>query len=206
MAAVATTGKVNITSDVALASTADMTVLSVKGPIRAMVTAPVAGGTNYVAGEILNVTLSGSAGGQCNVKTVGALGAVTAIDITPVSEGANYTTGGTLATTGSVAGANCTVSIASVGSNPVTIHGVHLGLVANTGGVQCGKVDIFDGLSSWGTKIWTGYIKETVNAANQGVSKYFPLGITYSPLYSVVATYTAVTNATTASVAVVWSR
>ena len=204
MATVATTGKVNLTSDAVLASTGDMTVLSVKGPIRSMVTAPVAGGTGYVVGEILGITLSDAAGGTCRVKTVNA-GEVTAIDITPVSAGANYATGGTLATTGG-SGVDCTVSIAAVESSPVTIVGIHLGLIANTGGVQCGKVALFDGASAWGIPIWTGYLNGTVNAANQGVSQYFPLGITYSPLYSIIATYTAVTNATTASVAVVWSR
>lgn len=69
-----------------------------------------AGGTGYVAGDVLNVVQTGAYGGVVTVSTVYA-GAVTGVTVT--TGGAGYSAAAGLATTGG-SGTGCTITIATV--------------------------------------------------------------------------------------------
>lgn len=94
----------------------------VVGVLRALASAPTAGGSGYTAGDILEVT-TGGAGGKGRVETVDGGGAVT--DISPPANVAyaggfgGYTTGTGKATSGGT-GTGCTVQNATVRNVTVT--------------------------------------------------------------------------------------
>ena len=204
MGTLTTSGSRNITTDVALASTAAITLKTIRGGLQLITAAPGAGGLDYAAGDILDVTLAGAGGGRVKVKTVDGSGTITAYETAPNAPGSGYVTGANYATV-KVTGAgdgNATVTVGEIiPGTPVVIHQIDCSLIADLGGAQCGKVTLRDGA----VVIWAGYVFGTVNAATQGVANYFPLGITFAPRTDVNVLYTAVTNASTASVSVVWS-
>jgi hypothetical protein len=80
------------------------------GGIKTMASTPVAGGTNYVVGDILNIGGAGT-GGTAIVTTIGANGAVTGLQLG--LRGKSYAIASGVATTGG-SGTNCTVNITAV--------------------------------------------------------------------------------------------
>jgi hypothetical protein len=198
-------GSASINSDVALASTAAITLMTVTGGLKTIVAIPTVAGTGYVAGEVLTVVQAGAVGGRVTVDSVGGvLGEVTALLVDPAEPGSGYVIASALATTGSL-NDDCTVEISEIVSTPrqVTIHVIHCGIIASGSGAQtqCGKVSLRDGA----VVIWTGYVYGSSTAAGQGISEQFKLGITFTPVTDVNVLYTAITNATTASVSASWS-
>ena len=198
-------GSCSINSDVALASTSAITLMTVTGGLKTIVATPTVAGTGYVAGEVLTVTQAGAVGGKVVVDTVGAvLGEVTALLVDPAEPGSGYVVASALPTTGST-NDDCTIEIAEIVSVPrqVTVHVIHCGLIASGSGAQtqCGKVSLRDGA----VVVWEGYVYGASTAAGQGISEQFRLGITFTPVTDVNVLYTAVTNATTASISASWS-
>lgn len=82
------------------------------GGITAVVSAPTAGGTGYVVGDILTVSTGGT-NGKVIVESVGLGGVVTAVSL--LRCGATYTTGAGKATTGGT-GTSCTIEITTTGT------------------------------------------------------------------------------------------
>jgi hypothetical protein len=81
------------------------------GPIGTVTVA--AGGTNYAVGDLLTITQSGGANGVYEVLTLGASDAVATVGL--VTRGSGYhVEAGLATTTDSAAGADCTLSIATI--------------------------------------------------------------------------------------------
>jgi hypothetical protein len=202
MGTVSTTGLRNITADAATASGAAITAKTIKGGL--VVASVEDGGMGYAVGDILSVTLEGGTGGQVKVTEIGGdYGDVVLVEVYNI--GCGYVIGGPYPTVKITGDGNnaATINLSDITRDyrPLTVHGIACGLIANTGGAQCGKVSLRDGAKV----VWTGYVYGVVNAAAQGVSKTFPIEITFTPLTSVNVLYAAVTNATTAAVSLVWS-
>lgn len=73
--------------------------------------------------------------------------------------------------------------------------------IATAAGAQCGHVSLRDGT----TVLWRGYVFFTATLVGQAQSVTFPIGAVYKPATDANVLYTAVTDATTASVALIWS-
>lgn len=105
------------------------------GSILTVVSAPTAGGTGYVQGDILTVTTGGTLG-KVRVDSVSS-GVVTTITTTPEALGSGYTTGAGKVTSGGT-GTGCTINIATVASGPggkpvqITVACTHILCVGNT--------------------------------------------------------------------------
>lgn len=81
--------------------------------IQAVNSAPTAGGTNYVIGDVLTCAVGG-AGAQVIVTSISAGGVVTGIALTNSGTTSGYATGTGVATTGG-SGTGCTIQITTVG-------------------------------------------------------------------------------------------
>jgi hypothetical protein len=201
MGNVLTTGKVNIASNVALASTASIVAKTVTGGVASVVEAPTAGGTGYTAGDLL--TLAGGTGAVVQVAEIGALGVVTKLTTTPVNAGSGYVVGAGKTVTGGTGGDDCTVEVDAINPTtiPVTVHNVTCSPIANATGANCGYVSVMDGT----VEKWRGYVFFTASATSQGHAQNFEIEVSFIPVTNLSVKYTAVTSASTASVAMVWS-
>ena len=85
--------------------------------------------------------------------------------------------------------------------NQTTVVSVMCGPISTATGAQCGHISLRDGI----TVIARWYVFFTATAASQSSSVLFPVGLSFTPVTSLNLLYTAVTDATTASVSFVWS-
>jgi hypothetical protein len=201
MADVFTTGQVNIASNVALASTNSIIAKTVTGGIVSVVEAPTAAGTGYTAGDLLYV--AGGTGAVVQVAEIGALGIVTKLTTTPVNAGSGYVVGAGKTVTGGTGGDDCTVEVDAIERTtvPVTVHRITCSPISNATGANCGYVSVLDGA----VEKWRGYVFFTASATSQGQAQVFEIDVTFIPVTNLSVKYTAVTSASTASVAMVWS-
>ncbi len=200
MALVATTGRINVASDVVLATTAALTAFTVTGPVLVLNATPTAGGSGYSAGDILTIT-TGGVGATCSITQAGGV----VQTVTLLTSGSGYTAGASKATTVSPAGGTgCTVNITSIDipETEVEVASVSCGPISTATGAQCGHVTLRDGTSV----LARYYVFFTATAASQSKTTVFEVGAKYTPVTSLNVLYTAVTDATTAAVSVVWSR
>lgn len=200
MALTTALGPTNITTDVVLASAAAITPFTATGP--AVTVTLAAGGTGYTVGDFLTITQAGAVGGTLRVLTLGLSDVVT---FSFISGGSGYTVANTLATTVSPSGGTgCTVNITVITPpvEEVVVHSITCGPISTATGAQCGHVSLRDGT----TVLWRAYVFFTATAASQAKSVAFPVTAEYRPATSLNVLYTAVTDATTAAVSVVWSR
>lgn len=86
------------------------------GAIAVLASAPTAGGSGYVVGDVLNITDAGT-GATARVTAIGGSGAVSALVI--VARGSGYATGTGKVTSGGT-GTSCTVSITTIGTGGIT--------------------------------------------------------------------------------------
>lgn len=89
------------------------------GRVATIASAPTAGGTGYVVGDVLTITTGGT-GATVTVGTIGGSGAVTAVSLT--TPGSGYSTGTGKATSGG-AGTGATIDITAIGAGQITISG-----------------------------------------------------------------------------------
>jgi hypothetical protein len=87
------------------------------------------------------------------------------------------------------------------GNRNIKIVSITCGPISTAAGAQCGHVSLRDGT----TVLWRGYVFFTATLTAQSQSVTFPIGAVYKPVTDANVLYTAVTNATTASVALIWS-
>lgn len=199
MALTTALGQKNITTDVVLASGSAITPFAGTGPVLVLNSTPTAGGITYTTGDILTIT--GGIGATCSITQ--AAGVVQTVTL--LTSGTGYTAGSGKATTVSPAGGTgCTVDITSITppTTLITVHSIVCAPISTAAGVQSGHVSLRDG-----TNVLARYYAfYTATAASQGHSEAFPVGGSYTPVTGLNVLYTAVTDATTAAVSVVWSR
>lgn len=89
------------------------------------------------------------------------------------------------------------------GGAQVAVAYVECSPIANTAGAvaNAGHVTLRDGTSV----LWRGYVFFNSTAVNQAQGFIFPIGITFAAVTDLNVLYTAITNASTASVAFGWS-
>lgn len=82
--------------------------------VLAVASTPTAGGSNYVAGDVLTCSVGGT-GAQVRVTSISTTGAVTGLELVHVGTATGFATGTGFATTGGT-GTGCTIQITQVGS------------------------------------------------------------------------------------------
>jgi hypothetical protein len=82
----------------------------------------------------------------------------------------------------------------------VFVKSITLSPIASASGEQCGHVTLRDGT----TALWRAYVFFTATAANQSLTLTFPVNAAFKVVTDLNLLYTAVTDATTASVSMAW--
>jgi hypothetical protein len=72
--------------------------------------------------------------------------------------------------------------------------------ISSGSGAQCGHVTLRDGT----TALWRAYVFFTATAANQSMTLTFPVKAIFKVVTNLNILYTAVTDATTASISMAW--